>query len=111
MINEPLWERKTRIDAYIDKSADFAKPILRHIRKLVHAACPDAEETMKWSFPQERYICSGRHRRTAMGKNERRPAEPKRRDDPGHTARTRPSRQFTKSCPPTSLKRRARLGF
>ncbi|MBI4662118.1 MAG: YdeI/OmpD-associated family protein [Verrucomicrobia bacterium] len=40
-----------RIDAYIAKSADFAKPILNHLRKLVHAACPDVEETMKWSFP------------------------------------------------------------
>ena len=40
-----------RIDAYIEKSADFAKPILTHIRKLVHKACPDITETMKWSFP------------------------------------------------------------
>lgn len=40
-----------RVDAYIVKSADFAKPILNHIRKLVHAACPDVSETMKWSFP------------------------------------------------------------
>jgi len=40
-----------RIDAYIEKSADFAKPVLAHIRKLVHKACPDIQETMKWSFP------------------------------------------------------------
>jgi hypothetical protein len=40
-----------RVDAYIDKAADFAKPILTHIRKLVHEACPDITETMKWSFP------------------------------------------------------------
>ena len=40
-----------RIDAYIEKSAEFAKPILKHIRKLVHKACPDIVETMKWSFP------------------------------------------------------------
>lgn len=40
-----------RIDVYIDKSADFAKPILTHIRELVHKACPDIRETMKWSFP------------------------------------------------------------
>ncbi len=40
-----------RVDAYIEKSADFAKPILTHIRKLVHKACPDIQETMKWSFP------------------------------------------------------------
>ena len=40
-----------RVDAYIEKSADFAKPILTHIRKLVHKAFPDITETMKWSFP------------------------------------------------------------
>lgn len=40
-----------RVDEYIAKSADFAKPILNHLRDLVHKACPDVEETMKWSFP------------------------------------------------------------
>ncbi len=40
-----------RIDAYIERSADFAKPILERIRKIVHKACPDIEETMKWSMP------------------------------------------------------------
>jgi hypothetical protein len=40
-----------RIDAYIAKSADFAKPILTHLRALVHQACPEAEETIKWGFP------------------------------------------------------------
>src|SRR5262245_16429143 len=40
-----------RVDGYIAKSADFAKPILKHLRKLVHAACPAVEETLKWSMP------------------------------------------------------------
>ena len=40
-----------RIDAHIEKAAGFAKPILRRLRKLVHEACPDAEETLKWSSP------------------------------------------------------------
>jgi uncharacterized protein YdeI (YjbR/CyaY-like superfamily) len=41
-----------RVDGYIDnKAADFAKPVLRHLRKLVHEACPDVVETMKWSMP------------------------------------------------------------
>jgi uncharacterized protein YdeI (YjbR/CyaY-like superfamily) len=56
-----MGERDPRIDAYIGKSADFAKPILNHIRALVHAACPDVEETMKWSFPHFDYkgsLCS-----------------------------------------------------
>jgi len=50
-----------RIDAYIEKSADFAKPILEHLRKLVHKACPEVEETWKWSFPNFTYkgmLCS-----------------------------------------------------
>jgi uncharacterized protein YdeI (YjbR/CyaY-like superfamily) len=40
-----------RIDAYIAKSADFAKPILIHLRRLAHQGCPQVEETMKWSMP------------------------------------------------------------
>jgi uncharacterized protein YdeI (YjbR/CyaY-like superfamily) len=39
------------IDAYIAESADFAKPILNHLRALIHTACPDVEEKMKWSMP------------------------------------------------------------
>jgi uncharacterized protein YdeI (YjbR/CyaY-like superfamily) len=40
-----------RIDAYIAKSADFAQPILTHLRQVVHSACPDTEETVKWGMP------------------------------------------------------------
>lgn len=40
-----------RIDKYIEASADFAKPILNHLRTLVRQACPEVEEKMKWSFP------------------------------------------------------------
>jgi uncharacterized protein YdeI (YjbR/CyaY-like superfamily) len=40
-----------RVDAYIDKSADFAKPILKYIRELVHDTSPLLTETMKWGFP------------------------------------------------------------
>jgi uncharacterized protein YdeI (YjbR/CyaY-like superfamily) len=53
--------RDDRVDAYIAKSADFARPILTHLRDIVHAACPDVEETMKWSFPHFMYkgiLCS-----------------------------------------------------
>ena len=39
------------IDAYIAKSADFAKPILIHLRKLVQEACPEVEEKIKWGMP------------------------------------------------------------
>jgi uncharacterized protein YdeI (YjbR/CyaY-like superfamily) len=44
-----------RIDAYIDRQADFAQPILRHLRDMIHAACPDCEETLKWSMPSFLY--------------------------------------------------------
>jgi uncharacterized protein YdeI (YjbR/CyaY-like superfamily) len=40
-----------RIDAYIEQAAEFAKPILKHIRRLVHTGCPDVEETIKWQQP------------------------------------------------------------
>ena len=50
-----------RIDEYINASADFARPILKHLRKLVHKASPEIEETMKWGFPHFDYrgiLCS-----------------------------------------------------
>ncbi len=56
-----MGKKDRRVDAYIDKSARFAQPILRHIRKVVHSGCPDVEETMKWSFPHFTYkgrLCS-----------------------------------------------------
>jgi hypothetical protein len=40
-----------RVDAYIAKSPEFAQPILRHIREVVHEAVPEVEETMKWGSP------------------------------------------------------------
>jgi uncharacterized protein YdeI (YjbR/CyaY-like superfamily) len=53
--------RDPRVDAYIAKSAEFARPILSHLREVVHTACPEVEETMKWSFPNFMYkgmLCS-----------------------------------------------------
>lgn len=50
-----MGKRIEKIDAYIEKSADFAKPILNHLRKLIHEACPDVEEKWKWSFPNFDY--------------------------------------------------------
>jgi hypothetical protein len=44
-------EFNPRVDAYIAKSQPFAQPILTHIRELVHKACPDVEEEIKWSMP------------------------------------------------------------
>jgi hypothetical protein len=43
--------RDKRVDAYIARAAEFAQPILSHVRELVHSACPCAHETIKWGFP------------------------------------------------------------
>ena len=40
-----------RVDAYIADAAEFARPVLNHVRALVHRACPEVEETIKWRFP------------------------------------------------------------
>ena len=51
-----------RVDAYMAKSADFAKPVLEHLRALIHTSCPEAKETIKWGFPNFEYngiiLCS-----------------------------------------------------
>ncbi len=44
-----------RVDAYLKNAAPFAQPILRHLRDVVHAACPDVVEGMKWSSPHFDY--------------------------------------------------------
>jgi hypothetical protein len=46
-----MGKQDKRVDQYIAKSADFAKPILNHIRRLVHIGVPNVEETTKWSMP------------------------------------------------------------
>lgn len=43
--------RDPKVDAYIEKAAPFARPILEHIREIVHGTCPDVEEAIKWSHP------------------------------------------------------------
>jgi len=44
-----------RVDEYIAKSAEFAQPILIHLREVIHAACPEVKETIKWSMPNFDY--------------------------------------------------------
>lgn len=54
-------KKDPRIDLYISKSAEFAKPILIHLRELIHLACPEVSETIKWSFASFDYkgpMCS-----------------------------------------------------
>lgn len=43
--------RNPKVDAYIEKAQPFAQPILVHLRKAIHAGCPQVEETIKWSMP------------------------------------------------------------
>ncbi len=43
-------KKDSRVDAYIAKAQPFAQPVLKHLRKLIHATCPDSTETIKWSF-------------------------------------------------------------
>ena len=47
--------RDKRVDEYIEKSAEFARPILTELRARVHAACPDVVETLKWRMPSFEY--------------------------------------------------------
>ncbi|MDQ6718303.1 MAG: YdeI/OmpD-associated family protein [Gemmatimonadota bacterium] len=46
-----MGKKDPRIDAYIAKSADFAKPILKHLRAVVREGCPECDETIKWGMP------------------------------------------------------------
>jgi len=41
----------SRVDAFIEKASDFAKPILEYIREIVHETSPLLTETVKWGFP------------------------------------------------------------
>lgn len=47
--------RDPRVDAYMKKVAPFARPILAHLREIVHASCPDVVETIKWGSPAFEY--------------------------------------------------------
>lgn len=50
-----------RVDEYIANAAEFAQPILTHLREVIHAACPEVKETIKWSMPNFDYhgiICN-----------------------------------------------------
>ena len=46
---------EVEITDYIEKAKPFAKPILEHIRKLVHKVCPEVVEEIKWGFPSFNY--------------------------------------------------------
>lgn len=59
--------KDARVDAYINKAGQFAQPILKHVRQLVHQACPEIRETIKWgspSFEHNGLLCSVTAHRT-----------------------------------------------
>ena len=43
--------RDPRVTAYIQGTAPFARPILRHLRRVIHEGAPGLEETLKWGMP------------------------------------------------------------
>jgi uncharacterized protein YdeI (YjbR/CyaY-like superfamily) len=43
--------RDPRVDAYIEGAAEFAQPILRHLREVIHSASPEIGEDIKWGAP------------------------------------------------------------
>lgn len=47
--------RDRRIDEYIARQNDFARPILCYLRDVVHEGCPECEETLKWGMPSFAY--------------------------------------------------------
>jgi uncharacterized protein YdeI (YjbR/CyaY-like superfamily) len=44
-----------RIDGYIEKAQPFAQPIMKKLRELIHKACPEVTETIKWGMPSFEY--------------------------------------------------------
>ena len=47
--------KNPQIDAYIAKQKDFARPILEHIRQIIHTAGPEVSEVLKWNCPAFEY--------------------------------------------------------
>lgn len=54
-------KRDPRVAEYIQQRAPFARPILRHLRKVIHEGAPGLEESIKWGMPsflyQGRIVC------------------------------------------------------
>jgi hypothetical protein len=43
--------RDPRVDAYIARQQEFARPVLTYVREVIHEGCPDVTETIKWGVP------------------------------------------------------------
>lgn len=44
-----------RVDAYLASSAEFARPIMTHLRELIHRRCPAVVEEIRWGIPHFDY--------------------------------------------------------
>ncbi|MFG6487540.1 YdeI family protein [Roseateles sp. BYS78W] len=44
-----------QFDEYQEAASDFAKPIMAHLRQLVHQQCPEVIEEIKWGIPHFDY--------------------------------------------------------
>lgn len=51
--------RDPRVDDYIASAADFARPILEHLRDVAHRALPRADEAIKWGMPH--FLVNGKN--------------------------------------------------
>jgi uncharacterized protein YdeI (YjbR/CyaY-like superfamily) len=47
--------KDARVDAYIAKAPDHAKPILEYLRATVHEVVPEVTEEIKWQMPHFTY--------------------------------------------------------
>jgi hypothetical protein len=45
-----MGKKDPRVNAYTAEAAPFARPVLKHLRKVVHTGCPAVEETIKWGM-------------------------------------------------------------
>jgi uncharacterized protein YdeI (YjbR/CyaY-like superfamily) len=50
-----MGKKDARVNAYIARAQPFARPILKHLRAVVHQGCPDCEESIKWGMPHFAY--------------------------------------------------------
>ena len=57
-----MGDHRAAVDTYISASAAFARPVLEHLRALIHTTCPDTREAIKWSMPfflhGETHLCN-----------------------------------------------------
>lgn len=55
-------KKNPAVDAYIKKSPEYAQPILKRLRTIIHKACPKVTEEIKWGAPfyiyQDRVLCA-----------------------------------------------------